>query len=77
MFSVLNYYVQAIVTGQGPVQNWASHIADPVNVNGFALSYMAKFAPEPVAMFSATSARMAPTECTGWVPTLRVPPLST
>ena len=30
VFSTLSYYVQAIVTGQGPVENWAAHIAAPM-----------------------------------------------
>merc|ERR1712050_749095 len=42
MFAMLGMYTQAIVTGKGPVANWAEHVADS-SVN--AWNYATKFSP--------------------------------
>merc|ERR1712137_1393093 len=55
MLAMLGMYVQALITGKGPVSNWLEHLADPSSANGFA--FATKFAPTLLASRSDRSPR--------------------
>ena len=52
---MFGYYVQAIATGEGPVESWASHIADPFAVKGMTSANVTLFAPTPMAMYATAA----------------------
>ena len=53
--SMFGYYVQAIAAGKGPVESWASHIANPFAVKGMTIANVTQFAPSPVVMFATAT----------------------
>ena len=52
LLSMYGIRVQAAITGQGPVENWASHFAGPFAVRRLSLEFAAQYTPS-VAMFLA------------------------
>ena len=56
--SMFGYCVQAAVTGQGPVENWPSYIADRFAVNRLTLEIAAQYTPS-VAMLAAAGKKKA------------------
>ena len=69
MFSMLGYYIQTIVTSEGPVENWAALVADPFGTNSLPLALRGQFAPSPATFYLPPAPVLAPAPVPALMPT--------